>query len=843
MTKVSDVTVKSWKTFTELLSSVGGLEVLARNPSEDVIYRIQASILSGGTDSGENWSSSVTYNTGDVVIFSGAFWESLQDNNLNNPPVEGSFWTKVEVSTANGFGRYATGLYTVDPTVVINGDSFYVLSESVTLPFNSTDFNTELAQGKWVQAGGNTFDTIRFNSEFTPSITQEGEIYWNNRHYTPEFDTGLGKTVTIGNNKYVVFYNNTGAQIDAGICLHLLGGDVVGGEIYPTFEIADPRNYEKIQGTLTVSMHDIPSGQLGLCALFAQKITGVDTASIPAGSQLWISADGTGRLTNVKPEFPNWSISVGGNYTQSANGEIFVNFTKDFGDIYHESWDGSVLQTFDFIVSSDGINVTGTLSNVDPTSDLTLNYSDGPFTLDTTTVPLTVSLTPGTDSLHETNYVYIPKSTKVLTVSSAGFPETEHVKIATLEVQSAASVQTDGGAYGNQNINDHIKREDNNGHILHITERLRQLNAQWDNGSEAILDNTGGNGYLVITAGQTWQLHKQDVPALNMALGDIALIKNDFTTAYRRTSNLASITAYSDGSAWNNEWSKIVVWRVANKTGEPSFTFVNIPSDGYNSEANAISDALNYADYSIPDKYKGVGFLVASFAVRVSGGVITYNGGSAYDDLRGFIPNNVAGGGGGGGGGVTSYLALTDTPSSYSGKSGNVPIVNSAESGQEFEPKGWFFNIARTFKAIFNVESLTADRTYTFPNKDGTFALLDDIGGATPEWDLNASSAWDGTSYSPDLAISDVDQRTVNNLVTTLTFANPSNVSTTKGRKKYVVIDNSANTSAISVINFGANYIFPTGTRPSGMAAGEIATFELFNNLGTTIRSNWSRDE
>jgi len=575
-------------------------------------------------------------------------------------------------------------------------------------------------------ADGNlrTVKSIRLNSVASPLITGEGDIYWNNKYYTPEYDTGLGATVKIGQTVYDVFYNDTGSIIAPFKALHLKSGVLFDSELYPTFELADASDYEKIQGTICISCCSVGVGELGLCVRDATKLKGGSTSAIPPGSQLWVADDGTGDLTHIKPEFPSAAISVGGNYNQEAapDGEIFINITTDFGDIYHEAWDGSIIETFNFTTSSNGTIVTGLLENVNSALDLTLNFSDGTFKLDTTTAPLTIALTPGTDSNEQTNYVYIPKSTKVLTVSTSGWPVTEHCRIAELEIQSALTTQTDGGALGNQNTNDHVKKEDDNGHILHIAAWIRKQFATFESGTEATLDNTGGNGYVEITGGIVNQLHEQSLSAFSMVGGDDIRVWNDFSGNRPKLSNLAAITAYSDGSTWNNAWGKIVVWRVANKTGEYSPVMFNLPSSGYNSEANALADALNYANYSIPKSFKTKAILVCAFTFRISGGVITYNG--TYEDLRGQLPITVAGGGGGGAGGVTTYLALTDTPNSRAGKSGNVVVVNSGETADEYEPKGWIFNVARTFKAIFNIESLTADRTFTWPNISGLIAVF-----------------------------------------------------------------------------------------------------------------------
>jgi hypothetical protein len=72
--------------------------------------------------------------------------------------------------------------------------------------------------------------------------------------------------------------------------------------------------------------------------------------------------------------------------------------------------------------------------------------------------------------------------------------------------------------------------------------------------------------------------------------------------------------------------------------------------------------------------------------------------------------------------------------------------------------KGWIYNAARTFKGIFNVEALTADRTFTFPDISGLVAVYNNIttfifGGqvaagyhtqtfsATPEFDFDNGNA------------------------------------------------------------------------------------------------------
>lgn len=577
------------------------------------------------------------------------------------------------------------------------------------------------------------FDRITLNPDSPATLTAEGQIKWCDNFYTPKHDTGLGIIIQSGIVEYYVFYNDIGAIIPSGRVMHLSSGVLISGQLYPTFEYADPRDWRKVQGTLGMTMHDVPVGALGILAKSAQLIN-ADTSGVAAGTQLWIKPDGSGDFTDTVPQFPDIAISIGGSYDSDLNGKVLFNITSSINELFDDAWDGSIIESFDFLVASNGTTVTGTLSNVDPSRNLVIKFSTGFYTLDTTTAPLTIALTPGTDQITATNYVYIPESTKVLTIASGGWPVTEHAKVALLEVQSTANVQAIGGARRNQNINDHLKTTDNNGHILHMAERIRRLNADHDNGTESTLDSTGGNGYVAVTGGQVWQMHLQNFPAFDMATGDLILIKNDFTTPWRSTANLATITAYSTGAAWSNQWSKIVVWGIVNKSGEPSFVVGNLPSNGYNSEANAIADGLNYADYTIPAKYKGVGFLIGSFVIRISGGVITYNGGTAYADLRGFIPNNIAGGGGGGGG-VTSFLGLTDTPSSYSGQAYKIPRVNVGESALEFND-GVRVDPSQTFIAANGLTFGDGDSGF-YESSDDTL-LLQLNGSSRFVWNTNS---------------------------------------------------------------------------------------------------------
>ncbi len=482
------------------------------------------------------------------------------------------------------------------------------------------------------------------------------------------FTADDGCVIKLAYDDVIPIYNpSTTETITAGSVMHLVSAVLVGSEVMAVFEYTNASDWEKIQGTIGISTCTIPPESKGFVGVKGQ-FKHIDTSHVPVGVQLWVSPITAGDFTATKPSFPDYSISIGGSVTSAVDGEVLVNITSSYTDTFHDAWDGAIRESFDFRVSASGGVVTGTLKNTDPTRNLTGLFSSGLHTIDTTTADLEIVLTAGTDSNVQTNYVYIPKTTKVLTISTSGFPSTEHCKIGVFDCQSASDIEAKGGARGNQNTNDHLKKEGGDGHILHMAEWIRQQYATIDprNGCETTLDDTAGNGYLSMTSGQVSQMHLQSIDAISMPTSSV-LIANDPDTAYSETTNLNTITKFSDGDTWTNKWGKIVVWVIANKSGEPSFLVVNLPREGENDSAKALLDEKQRADYSIGIEYKSKAVLLGAFVIKINAGVVTYDGG--YQDLRGTIPSNIAGGGG-------STLQNLSQVLIEGNDGGGTPIVN-----------------------------------------------------------------------------------------------------------------------------------------------------------------------
>jgi len=241
----------------------------------------------------------------------------------------------------------------------------------------------------------------------------------------------------------------------------------------------------------------------------------------------------------------------------------------------------------------------------------------------------------------QTNYVYALKSTKDIAVSTSDWPSEEHIKISQVACRTAALTQSDG-VLRNQNWNDHIAGSNGSGHISHINERIRQLNAEYKSGVDQTVTivsaSTPDNVYFSTTGGKVYQMHLQDFPAQSMPTADIHIV-NHFTTPYTTTINLNTQLTDALNVTLSNRSFSFVIWGVQNETGENSHLMLNLPIGSYLSGANAIIDESNYSVYTIPKQFKGVGFLIARVTFSHSsagGGTWTLD---QVQDLRGYIPN------------------------------------------------------------------------------------------------------------------------------------------------------------------------------------------------------------
>jgi hypothetical protein len=377
---------------------------------------------------------------------------------------------------------------------------------------------------------------------------------------------------------------------------------------------------------------------------------------------------------------------IGGvSVVDAADGEIVVSRFGSPGDTVYNFWNGTFRESFAFTVSEAGGVVTGTLTPTNGNVDMTALFSDGLTVVDTSP-PATIVLTAGTDDVPQMNYVYVPKSTKLLAVSTSDWPSEEHIRVATVYLRSAATTGTED-ALKVHNWNDHIQSTDGQGHLSHLGQKLRKFEAQWESGCEltAVVRTVPSPDelYVTVTGGYVFQLHPQAVQAFDTEVSDYIHVWNHFTTPFLSIQDLATQTADSTGASLTNKHYSVVIWGSASSAGEPAHLFMNLPSGSYNSASLALADPNNYASYIIPPEFSGTGFLIARLVLSFGGGTSTMTV-TANEDLRGKIPNTSAGGGSIGGAGATTHLALTDTPSTFVGAGLMATRVNAGETALEY---------------------------------------------------------------------------------------------------------------------------------------------------------------
>lgn len=513
------------------------------------------------------------------------------------------------------------------------------------------------------------------------------KMSWNSVDHTIDVDTGIGPIIQIGQETYVHVYNNSGSTLYNGKVVRPIGTATNG---LPNIGYAKSNTHETISDQVGILTQDIPNNSDGFVTIVGE-VRNIDTSSLTEGP-VYISSTVAGGLTSTKPEFPNYAILMGVvTKVDSLTGTLITDIRSNVKDTFNNFWNGTFREAFNFSVSSDGTTITGSLSPQDGHPDMTMIFSDG-LTMLTTTPPATIALTEGTATIPQENFVYIPMSTKVLTVSTSGFPTEEHIKVSRVVLTTATLTQTDG-ALKNHNFNDPIEAITHyQGHLSHITERIRKDYAKWDSGIALSCTGAPTNILLSTTSGSVYQLHKHQIPAYNMSTGSKAIIVNDFTNPYKYVTDLNTETYSATGADLSNSSFSFVVWGNSNSAGTVGNLMVNKPIGSYpkNEPENAIRDPYNYSVYEIPTNFSGTGFLIAriTFILELDGVTWTIN---QVQDLRGKMPNSTAGGGISGLG-ATDFTNLLDTPSSYIGQALKFVNVNSGETSLEFTTPLTAFN-------------------------------------------------------------------------------------------------------------------------------------------------------
>jgi hypothetical protein len=313
-------------------------------------------------------------------------------------------------------------------------------------------------------------------------------------------------------------------------------------------------------------------------------------------------------------------------------------------------FNGGIIETIDLSVTEAAGVVSLNLQKAGG-GNLTIQLSDNLLTY----TAGSVTLSAGTDTVPVLNYVWIEDVASVATLmaGTAGWPANEHNPVATVIVQSAAGVSADG-AYKVHAWTDHVKSTNGQGHLSHLNFWIRQQAATWLSGvvpNLTITTQGASNDNVQFDNGAgvdgVLQLHEHTFPLRDQASGDPIFVINDSASPYRQTTDFGGATPTltdSTGGSMSGRYFSLVIWGVVSESAADCKLMCNLPSGSYNNQTDLVQDLSGFADFSIPDDYKGTGFLIAQLQLRhqVSG-----NGTwTEIDliDLRGQFPGTTAGG-------------------------------------------------------------------------------------------------------------------------------------------------------------------------------------------------------
>ena len=488
----------------------------------------------------------------------------------------------------------------------------------------------------------------------------------------------------LGQELWLQIKNGNGSTFANGAFVYITGGS----EGKPTVEVAHNRDFETVDAIGMIT-HDVETGTFGFATTFG-TVGGLNTSGETEGDIVYVDTlNGGKNWTTTIPEFANFQYEMGFIHTvDPTEGKIFINPKGQVDDIMHNINNANILENFSFTAESDGATITGTLESTDGKDYLTLRWSDGFAKI---AVPCTITIPAGTDNNSQTAYIYIPKSTGVLTSSTSYFPiGTQYKTIVRTEAWSALRTQTEG-LKGNQNYNDFVASTGSlRGRISQIGNWQRLRNLKYINGSNGTVtvrpDGAGPDTVSYdVTQGIWSQSNEQLLEAMNMYTGDVIHALNYPDHADTTLTDLSEILVDATGASLANRSWVYVFWISQNKTGEPSHMYVNLPNGSYSSGAAAESDALGFKVTEIPYElrpYSGFVTEVVMTHTNPSGGTWAVY---SSTDIQGNEPGYA--GGGAGSGTIGNFDDLGDTPSTKAGSGGYFVTVDPLEADLVYTAK------------------------------------------------------------------------------------------------------------------------------------------------------------
>lgn len=278
---------------------------------------------------------------------------------------------------------------------------------------------------------------------------------------------------------------------------------------------------------------------------------------------------------------------------------------------------GSFLEKPRFRVESDGLEIIAYVDNA--TGDaLNVQFNGLNYLLDVS-VPMSVTLAEGTDTVPLKNYVYyvLNDDIPVLVANSLNFPRDEHARIGTAFLKTATATFTEG-PLGVHAHTDHISQ-----HLQHMNARFRREPAVYESGLEGITTiislPTKDDVYLSNFEGYATQMHEGHyVPVLDMQIGVLCIVTNHPTTPFKATNNLNTELVDAEGGGLDTRRFNLIEFIVASEDAGvvDSKRYINLPTGSDSNDQDAIDDVNNYAVRTIPEGLRGIAILTRRITFR-----------------------------------------------------------------------------------------------------------------------------------------------------------------------------------------------------------------------------------
>lgn len=584
-------------------------------------------------------------------------------------------------------------------------------------------------------------DYIKLNAVAKPSH-QQGVLYYDSvEDALSYYNSVSGLSNQIGREIWVRVYNNTGYPIPNGHAVAIIGATAG----VPTIDFADSKDYDKSR-VIGVTTMNIPSGTYGYVTFFG-RVNDLDTSAYPAGTLLYLNTTSPGHYSNTVPTGGEYKVRVGRVVVQSSTvGAIDVHVGHSEYTVETVSERGFPDRSLLNVTWSDA---TRTLTVMPIGSEYRM-YQSGELYRISTTKTLQIPNTEGT------HFIYFNMGN--LEVVTNGTPSQyenvirNYVPIAYLYWNMTDSVAIFKGiewhwskGYGIENhVKDHIAEGPRYGSGLGLTGITLggtgnvNSDAQFGVASGTIFDedirhsiptlaNTSGV-YRVLYRNGSLQLRSISNPGFSV------LTTGTGRLAYGPTTG-GLVECPENSYVWYHVYASGALIPSEALYTMPGALSYNTPQLAY---AGLAADAVAIQNLGLPSpEFRLIASVLfqtrTMYTNAVKARIIQADtSGSAFADWR-----------------RASVFSA--------GSSGSAGSITPSFSDLDFNV---YDNVDTSKVAKFQVSDISAatTRLYTFPDKDGTFAMLDDLGGSAGHTIQDASNTYPtrtNLKFIGGLAVSD----------------------------------------------------------------------------------------